>query len=204
MTSSLRPPKLVVETREIATVDDLLSYTDPGSPLAWLRRGEGIVGIATVGGYETGLPGALPGAGPDAQFSPGGGIDPATARALNEELAKTVEISVALRGATKELRFPAVDEKAVTDLEAYIRGLREIQDAAPKVNSDLFAVVQQVQQVARESASAQTAIRSALEGVRFAIDRGFSQALALETIRLQNLRSISKTVFTSIADEALQ
>ena len=61
MTSSLRPPKLVVETREIATVDDLLSYTDPDSPLAWLRRGEGIVGIGTVGGFETGLPGALPG-----------------------------------------------------------------------------------------------------------------------------------------------
>ena len=62
MTSSLRPPKLVVETREIATVDDLLSYTDPDSPLAWLRRGEGFIGIGTVGGYETGIPGVLPGA----------------------------------------------------------------------------------------------------------------------------------------------
>jgi len=34
---------LVVETREIDPVDDLLPYADPDLPLAWLRRGEGIV-----------------------------------------------------------------------------------------------------------------------------------------------------------------
>lgn len=45
MTLSHRPPELVVETREIDPVDDLLAFADPGSPLAWLRRGEGIVGV---------------------------------------------------------------------------------------------------------------------------------------------------------------
>lgn len=44
MTRSLRLPPLVVETREIEPVDDLLVLTDPRNPLAWLRRGEGIVG----------------------------------------------------------------------------------------------------------------------------------------------------------------
>ncbi|MDR6866684.1 menaquinone-specific isochorismate synthase [Microbacterium resistens] len=36
---------LVVETREIDPVDDLLPYADPDRPLAWLRRGDGIVAI---------------------------------------------------------------------------------------------------------------------------------------------------------------
>ena len=54
MTSSLRPPQLVVETREIEHVDDLLVYASPDVPLAWLRRGDGIVGIGSVGGYENG------------------------------------------------------------------------------------------------------------------------------------------------------
>jgi menaquinone-specific isochorismate synthase len=35
--------KLVVETREIDPVEDLLAYADPDQPLAWLRRGDGIV-----------------------------------------------------------------------------------------------------------------------------------------------------------------
>ena len=34
---------LVVETREIDPVEDLLAYADPDRPLAWLRRGDGIV-----------------------------------------------------------------------------------------------------------------------------------------------------------------
>ena len=51
MTSSHRPPELVVETREIEHVDDLLAYASPDEPLAWLRRGDGIVGIGSVGGY---------------------------------------------------------------------------------------------------------------------------------------------------------
>ncbi|MFB7250195.1 isochorismate synthase MenF [Microbacterium sp. NPDC056234] len=43
---------LVVQTREIEPVEDLLAYADPASPLAWLRRGDGFVaagsGIAAV------------------------------------------------------------------------------------------------------------------------------------------------------------
>lgn len=67
MTSSHRPLALVVETREIDVVDDLLAYTSPPAPLAWLRRGDGIVGIGDLGGYERG-PGDLP-AADDAQPS---------------------------------------------------------------------------------------------------------------------------------------
>jgi menaquinone-specific isochorismate synthase len=37
--------RLVVETREIDPVEDLLAYADPATPLAWLRRGDGIVAI---------------------------------------------------------------------------------------------------------------------------------------------------------------
>lgn len=36
---------LVVETREIDPVEDLLAYADPDRPLAWLRRGDGIVAV---------------------------------------------------------------------------------------------------------------------------------------------------------------
>ncbi len=53
MTRTPRLPPLVVETRDIEPVDDLLSLTDPHNPLAWLRRGEGIVGsgaaVVTIG-----------------------------------------------------------------------------------------------------------------------------------------------------------
>jgi menaquinone-specific isochorismate synthase len=49
-----RPPQLVVETREIDPVEDLLAFADPRSPLAWLRRGDGIVGIGRpVTWYDT-------------------------------------------------------------------------------------------------------------------------------------------------------
>nr|WP_201471224.1 chorismate-binding protein [Microbacterium hydrocarbonoxydans] len=37
--------RLVVETREIDPVEDLLAYADPNDPLAWLRRGDGIVAV---------------------------------------------------------------------------------------------------------------------------------------------------------------
>jgi menaquinone-specific isochorismate synthase len=40
-----RPPQLAAETREIPLVEDLLAYAEPHSPLAWLRRGDGIVGL---------------------------------------------------------------------------------------------------------------------------------------------------------------
>lgn len=68
MTAPHRPPTLVVETREIDPVDDLLAFADPDSPLAWLRRGEGIVGIGSIGGYESG--GALQLAGVDPATQP--------------------------------------------------------------------------------------------------------------------------------------
>ncbi|GAA1944990.1 isochorismate synthase [Microbacterium aquimaris] len=45
-------PRLLVETREIDPVDDLLPYADPHRPLAWLRRGDGVVGVGDLGGYE--------------------------------------------------------------------------------------------------------------------------------------------------------
>lgn len=34
-----------METREIDPVEDLLAYADPAEPLAWLRRGDGIVAV---------------------------------------------------------------------------------------------------------------------------------------------------------------
>ncbi len=34
-----------METREIDTVEDPLAYADPAAPLAWLRRGDGIVAV---------------------------------------------------------------------------------------------------------------------------------------------------------------
>ncbi|MFJ2542585.1 isochorismate synthase MenF [Microbacterium sp. NPDC087589] len=37
--------RLVVETCEIDPVEDLLAYADPARPLAWLRRGDGIVAV---------------------------------------------------------------------------------------------------------------------------------------------------------------
>ena len=37
--------RLVVETREIDPIEDLLAFADPARPLAWLRRGDGIVAV---------------------------------------------------------------------------------------------------------------------------------------------------------------
>lgn len=67
MNSSRRPPQLVVETREIEHVGDLLAYASADEPLAWLRRGDGIVGIGSAGGYERGPHSA---AGPDPASQP--------------------------------------------------------------------------------------------------------------------------------------
>ena len=69
MTSPHHPPQLVVETREIDLVDDLLAFTSPAQPLAWLRRGDGIVGLGEVGGYLRG-PALPPGIDLDAMPSP--------------------------------------------------------------------------------------------------------------------------------------
>lgn len=38
--------RLIVQTREFDPVDDLIAYADPDRPLAWLRRGDGIVAVA--------------------------------------------------------------------------------------------------------------------------------------------------------------
>ncbi|QIG41217.1 chorismate-binding protein [Microbacterium sp. 4R-513] len=47
----------MVETREVDPDRDLLAYTDPHSPFAWFRRGDGIVGVGgAVVGYEAGGP----------------------------------------------------------------------------------------------------------------------------------------------------
>lgn len=56
------PPLLVVETTEIDPIDDPLLHADPRSPLAWLRRGDGLVGVGgMVTGWESG-PDAAPAA----------------------------------------------------------------------------------------------------------------------------------------------
>ena len=43
-----RQSRLIVTTREIEPVEDLLAFTDPAQPLAWLRRGDGMVGIGVA------------------------------------------------------------------------------------------------------------------------------------------------------------
>jgi menaquinone-specific isochorismate synthase len=77
----------VVETREIDEVDDLLAYASSDEPLAWLRRGDGIVGIGNVRGYERG-PHSAP------------GIDPATLPSPAEtwrQIAATAEVDDPVR-----------------------------------------------------------------------------------------------------------
>jgi menaquinone-specific isochorismate synthase len=55
VTDLLRPTRLLVETREIDPVDDLLLFADRDSPLAWLRRSDGIIGLGgMVAGYQAG------------------------------------------------------------------------------------------------------------------------------------------------------
>ncbi|WP_374238031.1 isochorismate synthase MenF [Microbacterium sp. SS28] len=43
-----RPPRLVARTREIDPDSDILAFADPRSPLAWLRRGDGIIGVGDI------------------------------------------------------------------------------------------------------------------------------------------------------------
>ncbi|MFT4211671.1 MAG: isochorismate synthase [Microbacterium sp.] len=49
---SSAPPRLVVETRETAPVEDLLLSTDPAAPLVWQRRGDGFAGRGAVVAFE--------------------------------------------------------------------------------------------------------------------------------------------------------
>ena len=59
------PARLLVETREIDPIDDLLPYTSPDRPLAWLRRGDGVVGVgAPVAALERMAAGADPASPP--------------------------------------------------------------------------------------------------------------------------------------------
>ena len=71
MTDLLRPPRLLVETREIDPVDDLLLFADRGSPLAWLRRSDGIIGVGgMVAGYHAGGAGMPTSGAPENALSP--------------------------------------------------------------------------------------------------------------------------------------
>lgn len=45
---------LNVTTREIDPIEDVLSFADPAHPLAWLRRGEGMVGFGAAATIEVG------------------------------------------------------------------------------------------------------------------------------------------------------
>ncbi|KRA25965.1 isochorismate synthase [Microbacterium sp. Root61] len=60
-------PRLLVQTREVESIEDLLAYADPRDPLVWLRRGDGIVGIGPLvvevslgGSRPTSAAGAVP------------------------------------------------------------------------------------------------------------------------------------------------
>ncbi|WP_396641913.1 isochorismate synthase MenF [Microbacterium sp.] len=45
---------LDVTTRELDPIEDLLAYADPAHPLAWLRRGDGMVGFGSAAMIEVG------------------------------------------------------------------------------------------------------------------------------------------------------
>ncbi|MCC2031296.1 isochorismate synthase [Microbacterium allomyrinae] len=54
MTASPRPHRLVVETREIDHVEELIAQTDAATPLFWQRRGDGMAGFGEVLRIEVG------------------------------------------------------------------------------------------------------------------------------------------------------
>lgn len=52
MNDQPRLPRLVARTHEVEAIDDLISFASPSAPLAWLRRGDGIVGVGRpIAGY---------------------------------------------------------------------------------------------------------------------------------------------------------
>jgi menaquinone-specific isochorismate synthase len=55
--ADLPVPRLLVETREVDPVEELLPFASPSHPVAWLRRGDGMVG---AGGEVLGLHGDIP------------------------------------------------------------------------------------------------------------------------------------------------
>ncbi len=65
MTESVpsRVRRLVATTREVDPIEDVLAFADPAHPLAWLRRGEGMIGFGiaatiSVGGRDDPTPGS--------------------------------------------------------------------------------------------------------------------------------------------------
>ncbi|MCR2783736.1 MULTISPECIES: isochorismate synthase [unclassified Microbacterium] len=53
---TLTPPRLVVQTREIDHIEDLLPFTSPSDPTAWIRRGDGMVGYGDAYSFTYGGP----------------------------------------------------------------------------------------------------------------------------------------------------
>lgn len=61
-----RVRRLVVTTREVDPIEDVLAYADPAHPLVWLRRGAGMVGVGAVGSIDVGGHSADPSQGSQA------------------------------------------------------------------------------------------------------------------------------------------
>jgi menaquinone-specific isochorismate synthase len=49
-----RVRRLVVHTREVDPIEDILAYASPADPLVWQRRGDGFVGIGMIAALEVG------------------------------------------------------------------------------------------------------------------------------------------------------
>lgn len=52
--------RLIVQTRQIDPVEDLLAFADPDAPLAWLRRGDGIAAIGADVAWRIDVPAQAP------------------------------------------------------------------------------------------------------------------------------------------------
>lgn len=64
--TELVPPRaqgLVVTTREVDPIEELLVHADPAHPLAWLRRGEGMIGVGVAATISVEGPFAAPAPG---------------------------------------------------------------------------------------------------------------------------------------------
>ncbi|WP_232711302.1 MULTISPECIES: isochorismate synthase MenF [unclassified Microbacterium] len=81
-----RVRRLVVTTREIDPIEDLLAYADPAHPLAWLRRGEGMVGFGSAAIIEVGGHRASPSQGSQAAALADGWRATAAAAMITDEV----------------------------------------------------------------------------------------------------------------------
>ena len=81
-----RVRRLVVTTREIDPIEDLLAYADPAHPLAWLRRGEGMVGFGSAAIIEVGGQRASPSQGSQAAALADGWRATAAAAMITDEV----------------------------------------------------------------------------------------------------------------------